>query len=90
MYNVSDCTANNYKQEAIKAGYLIIKRNIQTVVDNKGNKIGKETFRCIAKTNKGVAGQLRLGKKYIKVVKSDLIYSSIQIKRKGSKYRKKN
>jgi hypothetical protein len=86
---VSVSTANKYKQAAVEAGYLIIKRNIKALCDDKGKKISKENFSCVVAFENEIAGQLRQGKKHLKIVQADFIHSGIQLKAKRRKYSEK-
>lgn len=79
---VSQSTANNFKKAAEKSGYIDVKRQITTLTDDKGEKISKDLLYLIRKTNPQFGKRLRVGKKYLKLVESDLIKPEVKLKRK--------
>lgn len=86
---VSISTANSFKQAAVKAGYIEVKRRVVNITDSNGKKIDRDMLSVIAIANEDLAPRLRIGKKYLKNVEADLIKSLLIIKKKRFKYREK-
>lgn len=74
---VSVSTANNFKISARNSGMVSVKRQIVTITDFEGKCLQKNVSSVFFKSDKGFAGRLRIGKKYLKCVESDLIKSNI-------------
>lgn len=84
--DISPSTANNYKQQALKGGFIEVKKQLITLIDNKGRKLSKDKISVYKQIEHTNCGRLRLGTKYLKIVDSDLIKSLLIMKRKRFKY----
>jgi hypothetical protein len=84
--NVSETTANNYKQKAANAGLLEIKKQITTQIDENGQKLSKDKILVYQQVEDENSGRFRIGRKYLKLVEADLIKSHIIIKSKRYNY----
>lgn len=79
---VSSSTANNYKMKAKEAGFIDTKRQVTTLTDINGGKILKENLSVCKYVLGNVAGRLRTGTKFLKIVEADLIRSNMKFKKK--------
>jgi len=84
--NVSDSTANNFKQKAIKGKLIEVQRQIITQTDDKGEKLSKDKILVYREVDAPNNGSLRRGTKHLKAVEADLIKSHLIIKRKRFKH----
>lgn len=82
---ISNSTANNYKQAAVKSKYVVTKRNVITMKDDDGNKIGIDKLIAFSYVDDITFGRIRKGMKYLKKVESDYIRSSIYMTSKRRK-----
>ena len=83
---VSSTTANNFKKLAKSSGYISVKRQINKLTDSGDKPFSKEIlvfFKTVADSE--ACGRLRTGKKYLKIVDSDLIRSNIVCSKKSFK-----
>ena len=88
--SITSSTANNYKRKAVKSGYLTVKKRTEIMLDDKGNKISRDSFVVFAKNDPTIVGRLRRGRKYLKQVAPDLLCPNVIIKRKSYKSQKKS
>lgn len=79
---VSSSTANNYKNKAKEAGFIETKRQVTTLTDTNEGKILKENLYVCKYVLGNVAGRLRSGTKFLKIVEADLIRSNMKFKKK--------
>lgn len=86
---VSNSTANNYKKRAEKAGFITIKRQFYTLINNNGEKITRNNYYVYQYQNKEIAGRYRQGRKYLKIVAPDLILIGFSTMRKHFKLKEK-
>jgi hypothetical protein len=86
---ITPSSANKYKRAAIEAGYILAKRQITTIKDEVDKKLEWQKGIVFAKVNSEIAGRLRQGKKYLKIVDADLLKSYVQAKSKRYKYDEK-
>jgi len=83
---VSDATANNYKQKAIKESLIEVNRQIITQTDDRGEKLSKDKILVYRHIHAPNNGRLRTGTKYLKMVEADLIKSHLILKCKRYKH----
>lgn len=87
---VSDATANNYKQKAVKAGLIEVKKQVVIQTDVEGNKLSKDKILVYKEVDASNSGRLRIGSKYLKMVEADQIKPYILLKRKRYDFDEKN
>lgn len=82
---VSLATAHRYKQEAEDAGYITTKSNYSFLMTVNGDRIKKDYYGIIQGviSDEGFPDRLRKGRQYLKLVDSDLIHSSLELKKKN-------
>lgn len=89
---VSLATACRYKQEAEKVGYIKTKAAYSFLGDKNGNRISVENFEVFQYNHAvdGLPNRVRKGKKYLKQVEADQIYSYLKCKKKQYEIKGKN
>lgn len=89
ILGVSNSTANNIKQSALKTKLVMRKRNIPFLLNMFGKKIGVEHLQGLKKSCPEISGRLRTNGKYIRIVDSDMFMALISTKRKRYKFNEK-
>ena len=86
---VSNSTANNIKQSALKTKLVTCKSNIPFILNVSGERIGVEHLQSLKNSCPEISGRLRTNGIHIKIVESDMFMALISTKRKRYKFNEK-